>query len=204
MGFSMFKNKTTIFSDMYKKTPLKGVIGKKSVKWFNNAAKNISINNPSEFIKNELDMKYFKRNKIMPGYMYMFIYDAKWKDTLPFWDAFPLVFPWRILPDGFIGINLHYLPPADRAALMDKLYSITNNTRYNDNTKLKLSYKELQRVANSRMYEPCIHRYLNTCVKSKFFKIPSDYWNIALFLPVEDFRKTDKKNVWGKSKSIYG
>ena len=45
------------------------------------------------------------------GKMYMFFYDAKYKDTLPFFDIFPLVFPIEFYSEGFLGINLHYLPP---------------------------------------------------------------------------------------------
>src|SRR4051812_30598339 len=57
------------------------------------------------------------------GTMIMYFYDAKLKDVLPYWDQFPLVFPIEIYDDGFLGINLHYLPPMLRAKLMDALYT---------------------------------------------------------------------------------
>ena len=50
------------------------------------------------------------RPVVTPGEMYMFYYDAKHKDTLPYWDRFPLVFPFSKVKDGFLGLNLHYLP----------------------------------------------------------------------------------------------
>ncbi len=44
--------------------------------------------------------------KIMPGHLYMFVYDPKTKAELPYYDRFPLVFPFRKTPDGFIGLNM--------------------------------------------------------------------------------------------------
>ena len=61
------------------------------------------------------------------GKMYMFYYDAKTKDKLPYWDRFPLIFVLDVRPDRFWGVNLHYLPPLYRAKLMNALYKIQNN-----------------------------------------------------------------------------
>ena len=44
------------------------------------------------------------------GKLNMFIYDPKWKKKLPYYDTFPLVLPLETYPDGFLGINMHYLP----------------------------------------------------------------------------------------------
>jgi len=59
--------------------------------------------------------------KIMPGHLYMFVYDPKTKAELPYYDRFPLVFPFRKTPDGFIGLNMHYLPYPLRINLLDNL-----------------------------------------------------------------------------------
>ena len=73
--------------------------------------------------------------------MFMFIYDPKHKDTLPFYDTFPLVFPIEIYSDSFLGINLHYLPPVLRAKLMDALYTTANNNKYNEYKLINISIK---------------------------------------------------------------
>ena len=52
------------------------------------------------------------------GKMYMFLYDPKHKDTLPYYDSFPLIFPIEFYGDSFLGINLHYLPPVMRARMV--------------------------------------------------------------------------------------
>ena len=45
------------------------------------------------------------------GSMFMYFYDPKHKEKLPFYDRFPLTIPVEPAPGGFRGINLHYLPP---------------------------------------------------------------------------------------------
>ena len=102
-----------------------------------------------------------KVSMVEPGSMYFFAYDAKHKDKLPYWDRFPLVFPFRIVENGFYGINFHYLPPRLRARLMDGLYEHTNNERYDERTKINLNYKLLNSVSKLRYFKPCVKMYLN-------------------------------------------
>ncbi len=59
--------------------------------------------------------------KVMPGRLYMYAYDPKMKKELPYYDRFPLVFPFSKTQDGFIGLNMHYLPYPLRVGLLDKL-----------------------------------------------------------------------------------
>ena len=55
------------------------------------------------------------------GRLYLFQYNAKWKDILPYWDVWPLIFPFDFAANGFYGINLHYLNPTHRLNLMRAL-----------------------------------------------------------------------------------
>ena len=54
------------------------------------------------------------------GKLDMFFYYPKLKSTLPYYDRFPLVLPMQGYGDGFLGINLHYLPIPLRIRLLDK------------------------------------------------------------------------------------
>ncbi len=140
-----------------------------------------------------------------PGHMYMYIYDPKFKDTLPFYDRFPLIFPFKVEADRFWGINFHYLPPPLRAKLMDSLYDVANNQRYDETTKLKINYQILNSASKFRYFKPCIKQYLFTQMKSKFVYIYPSEWDIALFLPAERFTKASKAQVWTESrKSVAG
>ena len=88
------------------------------------------------------------------GQMFMFFYNPKHKDTLPYYDRFPLVFPIDLYGDGFLGINLHYLPPKLRAILMDALYMTINNKKNDKTTRLRLSYDILRNSSRMRYFRP--------------------------------------------------
>jgi hypothetical protein len=123
------------------------------------------------------------------GQMYMFAYDPKHKDTLPFYDMFPLVFPIEFYGDGFLGINLHYLPPLARAALLSNLKRLANNNKYDDSTKLNISYELLRAHAvQFNGFENCVKRYLFAHVRSSFHQVSSSDWDKAVLLPLQRWK----------------
>lgn len=138
------------------------------------------------------------------GHMYMFNYDAKHKDTLPYYDRFPLIFPYRKIKGGFMGINMHYLPLQYRAKLMDSLYDVTTNERYDETTRLKLNYDLLNNAARFRYFKPCVKHYLTGQLRSRFLYVYPSEWDIALFLPLERFQGATKTQVWADSRKAIG
>ena len=136
------------------------------------------------------------------GEMYFFQYDPKGKETLPYYDRFPLIFPINKAKGGFIGLNMHYLPPQLRAQLMDALYTLASDNKYNEDTRLELNYKVLAEAAQFRNFKPCVKRYLTKHVRSRFIKIEASEWDIALFLPVSQFEKQGVRRVWADSRKI--
>ena len=141
-------------------------------------------------------------SQLTVGRMYMFAYDPKTKADLPYYDKFPLIFPFRRVQGGFYGINMHYLPHMLRARLMDNLYTLANNTNKDDTTKLRLSYQLLDSAAKFRYFKPCVKHYLNSQVKSRFLWIPANQWETALFLPLERFTGATKQQVWRDSRRM--
>lgn len=137
---------------------------------------------------------------IRPGNLYMFLYDAKHKETLPYWDMFPLVFPYEKTKDGFMGLNMHYLPYQLRVQLLDRLMQFANNKRMDESTKLKYSWSIIGGVSKFKSAEPCIKHYLSAHVKSSFKLIPAQDWATAMMLPVEAFIGASKNAVWQDSK----
>ena len=142
-------------------------------------------------------------SKSVLGKMYFYSYDPKWKNELPWYDTFPLVFPIEKYPDGFLGLNFHYLAPKHRAILMDQLKMFANNKKYDETTKLKLTYNMLKGFTKIKRAKPTVHRYLSSKVKSKYVLVNADEWEVALFLPVERFKKATKKKVWAHSKGMF-
>ena len=70
------------------------------------------------------------RENSMIGRMYFYFYNPKWKDSLPYYDRFPLVIPIERYQDGFLGLNLHYIHPKQRIILLDKLSEVASNNNY--------------------------------------------------------------------------
>ena len=130
------------------------------------------------------------------GKMFLFFYDPKGKQTLPYYDTFPLVFPIGLEAGSMLGINMHYLPPVLRAKLMDALYTITNNNKFDDTTKIKLSYQILKSAAKYRYFKPCIKRYLFPHVRSRFYNVKPTEWDTVLMLPLSRFKKATATKVY--------
>lgn len=119
------------------------------------------------------------------GRMYFFHYDPKFKDILPVWDKFPLVIPMEMYSDGFLAMNLHYLDPLSRLALLDRLQDFINNDKYNDTTVMNLSYDLLKNTRRYKLFEPCVKRYLFSHIRSSLIYIEPQQWETAIFLPME-------------------
>ena len=136
------------------------------------------------------------------GQLYLFQYDAKWKDILPYWDMWPLIFPFDYAANGFYGINLHYLPPNARAALMIRLIKAQGaGGNMNENFKLKLSYDIITKFKPAI---PCIKRYLFSQVQGKgLYGIGGEDWSYAAALPLQKFQKESEKYVWTQSALKY-
>ena len=76
----------------------------------------------------------------------MFIYAPKFGKKLPYYDTFPLVLPIESYNDGFLGLNLHYLPIPLRIRLLDELSDFSNNTKFDESTFLRVSYKKVKGI----------------------------------------------------------
>jgi len=169
--------------------------------WLRDRASQITSVNNTKLMRESANM-YSRLSNSDIGRMFMFFYDPKHKKTLPYYDRFPLIFVIDRKKDGFLGMNLHYLPPLFRARLMDALYSIERIDNIRKSKKLKLTYELLNSASRFRYFRPCIKQYLNQHRRSRFLYIPYNEWDIALMLPTERFVKDNKQNVWNESKRI--
>ena len=149
---------------------------------------------PNQLLRRQPD------DNILLGKMFFYKYDPKFAKKLPYWDMYPLVFPFERAPGGFYGLNLHYIPPRDRAVLMDNLNQYASNNKYDKTTRLELSYRLLKRYGRA---VPCVKRYLGDRIVSQTVRIDADEWEVAIFLPVERFQKASKGTVWADSRRFY-
>ena len=166
----------------------------KSTEWYKDKIKEFGKPGAQDLIRDG------KRSSIpFYGRLNMFFYDPKWKKKLPYYDTFPLVLPIEKYPDGFLGINMHYLPIPLRIRLLDKLVDFSNNTKFDESTKLIVDYSKLKNV---RLIKPTLHRYLAGHTKSQFRRIDADEFTIATLLPVQRFKKASAKEVWSDSRKM--
>src|SRR6056300_1384493 len=165
------------------------------IDWFRDKALSVNQVNVQKEMRNTAKLQ----NKLIPsdiGRMYHFFYDPKHKDTLPYWDKFPLIFVIDFYQDGFLGLNLHYIPPIYRIRLMDAIYSIARDDKVRQSKKARMTYGLLKGAAKFKYFKPCIKRYLTNHVKSRYLYVPFEEWDIAAFLPTQRFQKAKKTRVW--------
>lgn len=167
--------------------------------WFRDQAQKIRTVDTQKLLASS---KENARSAVTPGRMYLFAYDPKHKNTLPYYDRYPLIFPIKRVSNGIIGINMHYLPLVLRAKLMDNLYDLINNDSFDDTTKLRLSYNILNSAAKFKYFKPCIKHYLNNQIDSRFIYIPPSEWEIALFLPLHRFKNATVSEVYKDSRNM--
>ena len=172
--------------------------------WYRDQAKALQKKNQTDRLIRELrtDSNRRQDTRFLLGNMYLFAYDPKHKETLPYYDRFPLIFPINKAKGGFLGINLHYLPPPFRAKLMDELYTVMNNKAFNDTTRLTANYKILNSTTKFKHFKPCIKHYLNAQVRSKPAYINPTEWDVALFLPTQKFVGATTTQVYADSRKI--
>lgn len=169
---------------------------KESRAWFMNKAKNLNVSRSKLMKEEPIEL----RSRPAVGKMYMYFYDPKHKETLPYYDRFPLIIMVGPAPKGFMGLNLHYLPLDVRAKFLDALLGTINNERYDESTRFRLSYDMLKRASRLRAFRPCLKRYLSSHVRSRLALVPAPEWEIATFLPTADFEKASSSEVYRDSR----
>ena len=166
----------------------------RSTQWFRDKIKEFGQPGALDLIR---DGK--RKNSPFFGRLNMFFYDPKFKKTLPYYDTFPLVLPLENYPDGFLGINLHYLPMNLRLKLLDRLVDFSNNTKFDESTTLDVDYSQLKKI---KLIKPTLNRYLAGRVKTQFRRIDADEFTVAALLPVQRFKKASVAEVYADSRKI--
>ena len=142
------------------------------------------------------------RNFLIPGKMTMFFYVAKTRDELPYYDTFPLIFPFSQDAETFTGINFHYLPVKLRVVLLKNLLDFATDKKLNEQTKLRLQWQFVSGLSRYQGVENAVKKYRFDHVQSQFLLVPAPQWFNAVMIPFERFvvgeqaRRVDKNYVW--------
>jgi len=168
-----------------------------SLKWFTSKINN--LRNPIALARQIKQETGRNTNRFVIGGLYYYYYSAKTHEQLSYWDAFPLVIPLERYTDGFLGLNLHYLPPKIRAGFMDKLMSKAVVNENDDPIKVRISYEILNATRRYKEFRPCLKRYLYSNIASKILKVQPEEWETAVMLPTQQFQKARAQEVWQDS-----
>jgi hypothetical protein len=161
-----------------------------------------SVNNARESVRwytriiKNLNMKEIRKEGIGDvvsgphmGKMCCFYYDPKLKRELPYYDRFPLVIPLDPKPDGFLGLNLHYLPPAARQVLFEQLFAVRARRDLTQENQILMTYAVLKHTTKFPGWKDCIKRYLANHYRSKIIEIDPMSWKLCVALPTSQFQK---------------
>ena len=188
----------TVFENILNNARRKGIEKQNtedSIKWFRVNIRKTAVSE-TRLMREEAGNMVGGWTNVGVGQIYLAHYDPKHKKTLPYYDTFPLIIPIERYEDGFLGLNLHYLPPILRAKVLDSLYSTLTNDKFDEKTRLRINYQILKGLSHHPLLAVCIKRYLGSHFRSRFLRIPTESWTASIFLPVEQFQKASKEIVW--------
>lgn len=144
--------------------------------------------------------KTLVRKSLTPGKMIFYGYMPKTKDVLEFWDEFPVVVIIDPQPGGFLGLNLHYLPPTRRARFLNELLKYVNTPDWDKNTsksaEFRVGYSLLKTTTKMKDFRPCIKRYYYKHIVTKVSFIEPINWKTVPFFPLDKFKGASRADIW--------
>ena len=152
-----------------------------SLQWFQTNVRDIR-RTPSSLMKE--NQNFVTRFEL--GKMYMFMYEAKRKDKLKYYDYFPVTICLKRYATGFMGINLHYLSPRYRALLMDGLYEFYREIE--DESYFQIRYPSVKSISKLRWAKPCIKQYQYPYIDSRIVEVRPEHMDMVVMLPSQQFR----------------
>ena len=179
----------------------KGTVGqevKRSARWFQDKIKGLqgtlrnqwSQTNAPKFYREaetKLNPRVLKMRANL-GDLYAYYYKPKHMMTLPYYDMFPLIMLIGFEKETFLGLNFHYINPKLRAILLDRVTA-----------KIGEGIIKWNKIAKIRQVEPCVKRYRYDHIVRKVIPIEEKEQELAIFLPLERFKKSSKSRVWADS-----
>ena len=175
-----------------------GTVGKeikRSARWFHDKIKGLKGEVRNRFSRTNA-AKFYRdaETKINPallhrraslGDMYCYYYNPKHRDKLPYYDRFPMMMLISADQDTFLGLNFHYLRPKLRAILLDRV-----------SAKIGGGIPKWNRLKKIPEIERVVKRYRFDHIMRKVIPIEENEQEIAIFLPLERFKKASPSKIW--------
>jgi hypothetical protein len=168
---------------------------KKSLRWFFEHTKKHTSNVNWSHAKAQ-----GREGRPIPGRFFVYQYDPKFKDKLPYYDTLPLVLITSVTAKGWYGINFHYMPPQARMVIMEAMLKTLNNPTWSDDYKLRINWKKAVAIASKvgkhAFLKHSIKQYLASHLKTPLIELYPENWEMCLFLPMSKFKKSTASRVW--------
>jgi hypothetical protein len=68
-----------------------------------------------------------------------------------------------------------------------------------DIQRMNVTYDILNASRRFKEFKPCFKKYLMSHVQSKILAVQPNEWDVAAFLPIQQFRKAAPAKVWQES-----
>ena len=183
-----------------------GTVGaetKKSAKWFQMKIKGLEGTLRNQWTQTNAPKFYREaETKVNPkvlrlranlGDLFCYYYNPKHRMTLPYYDRFPMIMLIGYEKETFLGLNFHYLNPRIRAILLDRVTA-----------KIAGGLIRWEKIMRIPQIAPTVKRYRYDHIVRKVIPIEEKENEIAIFLPLERFKKASKSKVWADSKKRIG
>jgi hypothetical protein len=147
------------------------------------------IEKESGYVDTIRDFRKMKR-----GFLYLLVYDAKWKAELWAWDALPIFVLIDIKGDRMFGWNLHYLPFVLRVNVCRQLMKMTS-------WKKRLQYRDVVKAwkaakAPIGFLHLCFRTYLFSHIRSEIKEFHSQNFEDAIQDVMPKFKKKTEEEVY--------
>jgi hypothetical protein len=122
------------------------------------------------------------------GSLYFYKYDPKLKEILTIYDKYPMTFPIKMYKDGFLGVNMHYLPTGERKEFIktvNEFRTTSDSARSTINAELFIQLEKSKRIYD--MMPKAVHRYLFAHVRSKIIQILPEEYEKAVQLKIDEW-----------------
>ena len=184
----------------------KGTVGqevRRSAKWFQTKIKGLEGTLRNQWTQTNAPKFYREaETKVNPkvlrlranlGDLFCYYYNPKHRMTLPYYDRFPMIMLIGYEKETFLGLNFHYLNPRIRAILLDRVTA-----------KIAGGLIRWEKIMRIPQIAPTVKRYRYDHIVRKVIPIEEKENEIAIFLPLERFKKASKSKVWADSKKRIG
>lgn len=171
-----------------------------SFRWYQDNIRRLGLNTiqPQKLMRSDIG-EFVTRIDI--GSMYLFMYEPKLAEKLPYYDTVPVVVVFRKVPDGFYGLNFHYLPPLQRMLLLDRMMQLVQDKSITENSRMLVTWRLLNNAARYPGVNVAVKRYLYEQVGSRLMRIFPKDWRKTIMLPVDNFEKESRNVVFNDARS---